>query len=86
MPGFLKSKWTWIGLALIVAYLVEGSNFADRGLGAIGRRAAAYSLGDALWATIFCMALLGSIALLLISAVERSLLGWHASQRSLIGP
>ncbi|MEY4230391.1 MAG: hypothetical protein RLZZ362_1240, partial [Actinomycetota bacterium] len=34
----------------------------------------------------FCMALLGSVALLLIGAIERSLLGWHASQRSVAGP
>ena len=83
MPSLLTAARYNTGLALIVAYLVEGSNFADRGLGAIGRRAAAYSLGDALWATIFCMALLGSIALLLIGLIERSLLSWHASQRSL---
>lgn len=86
MPSLLTAARYNTGLALIVAYLVEGSNFADRGLGAIGRRAAAYSLGDALWATIFCMALLGSVGLLLISTLERSLLGWHASQRSVGGP
>ncbi|MEX0846888.1 MAG: ABC transporter permease subunit [Ilumatobacteraceae bacterium] len=86
MPSLLTAARYNTGLALIVAYLVEGSNFADRGLGAIGRRAAAYSLGDALWATIFCMALLGSIGLLAIGAIERSVLAWHASQRSVTLP
>ncbi|MFZ4810387.1 MAG: ABC transporter permease [Ilumatobacteraceae bacterium] len=81
LPALFTAARYDLGLALIVAYLVEGSNYADRGLGAIGRRAAAYAQADALWATIFCMALLGSIGLLLIGALERWLLAWHASQR-----
>jgi NitT/TauT family transport system permease protein len=81
---FIAARYN-VGLALIAAYLVEGSNFADEGLGAIGRRAAANNLGDPLWATIFCMALLGSAALLLIGALERSLMHWHASQRQMGG-
>lgn len=81
VPALLTAARYNTGLALIVAYLVEGSNFADEGLGAIGRRAAANNVGEALWATIFCMALLGSAALLAIGALERSLLHWHASQR-----
>lgn len=82
MPSLFVTARYNVGLALIVAYLVEGSNFEDRGLGAIGKRAASQNVGDALWATIFCMALLGSIGLLLIAAVERWALHWHASQRS----
>lgn len=81
LPAILTAARYNTGLALIVAYLVEGSNFADEGLGAIGRRAAANNVGDALWATIFCMALLGSVALLVIVLLERWLLHWHASQR-----
>jgi NitT/TauT family transport system permease protein len=81
LPALLTAARYNTGLALIVAYLVEGSNFADEGLGAIGRRAAANNVGDALWATIFCMALLGSGALLAIGLLERWLLHWHASQR-----
>ena len=73
-----------IGLALIVAYLVEGSNFADEGLGAIGRRAAANNAADPLWATIFCTALLGTLGLLGIAALERVALRWHVSQRRLL--
>lgn len=81
LPALLTAARYNTGLALIVAYLVEGSNFADDGLGAIGRRAAANNVGDALWATIFCMAVLGSLALVAISLLERWLLHWHASQR-----
>ncbi len=83
LPALLVAARYNTGLALVVAYLVEGSNYDDRGLGAIGRRAAAFNLGDALWATIFSMALLGSIGLLLINGAERWLLRWHASQRAL---
>lgn len=81
LPSILTTARYNIGLALIAAYLVEGSNFASEGLGSIGRAAAAFNDGDPLWATIFCMALLGSVGLLVVNAVERWLLHWHASQR-----
>lgn len=83
MPSVLTTARYNVGLALIAAYLVEGSNFANEGLGSIGRAAAAFNQGDPLWATIFCMALLGSIGLLVVAAIERWMLHWHASQRSL---
>ena len=79
---FITARYN-VGLALIAAYLVEGRNFADDGLGAIGRRAESGNLADPLWATIFCMALIGSVVLVLISALERIVLHWHASQRHL---
>lgn len=88
LPSALPTVFTAarysVGLALIVAYLVEGSNFADEGLGAIGRRAAANNAADPLWATILCMAALGTLGLLSIAAVERAVLHWHASQRRLL--
>jgi NitT/TauT family transport system permease protein len=71
-----------VGLALIASYLVEGGNFANEGLGAIGKRAAALNEGDALWAAIFAMALLGTISLVLLSLLQRVAMGWHVSQRS----
>lgn len=83
MPSVLTTARYNVGLALIAAYLVEGSNFANAGLGSIGRAAAAFNQGDPLWATIFCMALLGSLALAAITAIERFALHWHASQRTL---
>ena len=84
MPSLFTAARYSIGLALIVAYLVEGSNFADEGLGAIGRRAAANNAADPLWATIFCTALLGTLGLLGIAALERVALRWHVSQRRLL--
>lgn len=82
MPVLFTTARYNTGLALIAAYLVEGSNFADEGLGAIGRRAGASNVGDALWATVFCMVVLGTGALALIGVLERWLLHWHASQRT----
>ena len=82
MPALFTTARYNTGLALIAAYLVEGSNFADEGLGAIGRRAAASNVGDALWATVFCMVVLGTAALAVIGVLERWLLHWHASQRA----
>ena len=37
--------------------------------------------GDLVWATVFCMAALGTIGLIAISLLERVVLRWHASQR-----
>jgi NitT/TauT family transport system permease protein len=71
-----------IGLALIAAYLVEGGNFANQGLGAIGKRAGAQNEGDPLWAAIFSMAILGSLGLVLLNVLQQATMGWHASQRS----
>ena len=86
LPSALPSLFTAarynVGLALIAAYLVEGGNFANAGLGAIGRRAAALNEGDTLWAAIFAMALLGTVLLTLISLLQRVVLHWHVSQRS----
>jgi NitT/TauT family transport system permease protein len=89
LPSSLPSLFTTarfnVGLALIATYLVEGQNLADEGLGAIGTRAASQSISDARWATVFCMALIGTIWLILIGALERVVLRWHASQRMLRG-
>jgi NitT/TauT family transport system permease protein len=70
-----------VGLALIAAYLVEGGNLSNRGLGAIGRRAASLNDADNLWATVFTMVVLGSIALMLLALLQRYVLRWHVSQR-----
>jgi NitT/TauT family transport system permease protein len=82
MPSLFVAARYNVGLALIAAYLVEGSNFDNRGLGSIGKTSAALNESDPLWATIFCMAMLGTIALLAIGLLERIVMHWHASQRS----
>ena len=86
LPSAIPSLFTTarynIGLALIASYLVEGGNFANEGLGAIGKRAAALNQADAVWGAVFSMAILGTIALLLLSLLQRLMMGWHVSQRS----
>lgn len=72
-----------LGLALAIAYYVEGANVANEGIGAIGRKAAASFKGaDRLWAAVFSVAIIGVSALLLLSLLERTVLHWHAAQRS----
>lgn len=85
LPSSLPSVFTAarynLGLALVAAYLVEGGNFANEGLGAIGKRAVALQEADALWGTVFCTALLGTAGLVALGLLRRWLLGWHVSQR-----
>ncbi|MEO5723280.1 MAG: ABC transporter permease subunit [Ilumatobacteraceae bacterium] len=81
-PALFTAARYNLGLALIAAYLVEGANLTNRGLGAIGKRAAALSVGDALWATVFCMTLLGTATLVVMSMLQRIVLHWHPSQQS----
>ena len=69
---------TEAGLALVVAYLAEGGT---GGLGQIGARAIAGNQGDRLWAAILSMAILGTVGLVLLSVLQRAVMGWHVSQR-----
>jgi NitT/TauT family transport system permease protein len=78
---FTTARFNW-GLALAAAYYVEGANLSNQGLGALGRKAAFYNDGDALWAAVFAMAILGLGGLLLLSLLERVVLRWHVSQRN----
>jgi ABC-type nitrate/sulfonate/bicarbonate transport system permease component len=78
---FTTARFNW-GLALAASYYVDGANFSNRGLGAIGKTAAAHNEGDALWAAVFAMAILGIAGLLLMSLLERVALRWHVSQRA----
>lgn len=82
MPSLFTAARYNIGLALIAAYLAEGTN----GLGPLGKKASAFSSNvsqyDLLWSTIFCMALLGTLSLLVIAGLQRALMRWHVSQRA----
>lgn len=77
---FTAARWN-VGLSLVIAYLVEGYALVTRGLGAEGKRAAAYNLADRVWAVVFCMAALGVVGMLSIAAVRSRVLHWHASER-----
>lgn len=74
-----------VGLALAIAYYVEGANFANEGIGALGRKAAVSSdprAADRLWAAVFSIAAVGIAALAALSLLERTMLHWHAAQRT----
>jgi len=82
LPSLVTAARINVALSLVVAYLLEGANLRDDGLGAIGKRAVNFD-ADALWAAVLCMALLGVAGLVLVGAFERFALHWHASQRTL---
>ncbi|NNE13191.1 MAG: ABC transporter permease subunit [Ilumatobacter sp.] len=81
LPSIFTTTRLAIGLGLAAAYFSEGAALATDGLGAAGKRAAAFNNGEVLWATIIATALLGLAGLLLVSIAERILLRWHVSQR-----
>jgi NitT/TauT family transport system permease protein len=81
-PSIFTTARFAMGLGLAAAYFSEGLAFVTEGLGYIGQRAAAFNNAEALWATIVSSALLGIVALFVISVLERLVLRWHVSQRS----
>jgi NitT/TauT family transport system permease protein len=83
MPSLFTAARYNVGLALIAAYLAEGGNYANEGLGWIGASASsAKAKADVLWGAVFSMALLGSVALVSVSIAQRLFMRWHVSQRS----
>ena len=88
LPAALPSIFTTarfaVALALAAAYFSESSSLGLTGLGVIGKRAALDQTSGAeiLWTTIFCTAALGIFGLVAVTALERSLLRWHVSQRT----
>ena len=86
MPSLFTAARYNIGLSLIAAYLVEGGNYANEGLGAIGKKALGFASSleapNALWSAILCMALLGTVSLLVIALLQKALMRWHVSQRA----
>lgn len=81
LPSIFTTTRLAVGFGLAAAYFSEGAALATDGLGAAGKRAAAFNNGEVLWATIVATALLGLVGLLLVSVAERLLLRWHVSQR-----
>ena len=78
---FTAARWN-VGLSLVIAYLVEGYALVSDGLGAWGKRFAAYNNANGVWAVVFCMALLGVIGMLGLAAARSRILHWHASERA----
>lgn len=82
LPSLFAAARIDVGLALAAAYYVEGANFANDGIGAIGRRAASQPSGaDTVWAAVLAMAILGVGGLAIVSLLQRTLLHWHHGTR-----
>jgi NitT/TauT family transport system permease protein len=86
LPTLFATSKFGVGLALAAAYFGEGGSLRASGLGYLGRSAANFSAGTALWATIATTALLGVTILTLLTITERIVLKWHPSQRSPLTP
>jgi NitT/TauT family transport system permease protein len=90
LPSALPALFTALrfaaGLGLATAYFSEGGSSArpGSGLGEAGKRVTinATTGYPILWGSIVCAALLGVAFLVAVTSLERRVLGWHASQRT----
>ena len=82
LPHLFSAARIAVGLALIGAVLGEFFAGVRHGLGYAVKIAQSRSLTLQLWGAIFVLALIGALAIALISGLERLALRWHASQRT----
>jgi NitT/TauT family transport system permease protein len=81
LPNIFSAARIAVGLALIGAVLGEFFSGVGHGLGYQVRVAQQHVLPLQLWGSVFVLALLGSLATVLITTIERFALHWHSSQR-----
>jgi NitT/TauT family transport system permease protein len=81
LPNVFVAARVAVGLALLGAVLGEFFAGVSSGLGYAVKVAQNRNLPLQLWASVYVLAALGAAAIILISAVERLVLHWHASQR-----
>ncbi len=81
LPFLFSAARIAVGLALIGSVLTEYFAGTRRGLGYAVNIAQNRNLPMQLWGSVFVLAFLGSLAVLLITTIERFVLHWHASQR-----
>jgi NitT/TauT family transport system permease protein len=80
LPYLFSAARIAVGLALIGAVLTEFFAGVSSGLGWAIKVAQSRNLTLQLWGSIFVLAFLGAAATILIGALERIVLRWHASQ------
>ncbi len=80
LPFLFSAARIAVGLALIGAVLTEFFAGVSSGLGWAIKVAQSRNLALQLWGSIFVLAFLGAAATILIGALERVVLRWHASQ------
>ena len=81
LPFLFAAARISVGLALIGAVLGEFFGGVSKGLGYSVKTAQNRNLPLQLWGSVFVLAFIGSMAIILIGALERVLLRWHSSQR-----
>jgi len=82
LPYLFSATRTCVGLSLIGAVLAEWYALVDQGLGRRIQEAIDFNQTRQLWASIYAVALLGGLAILVLNVVERRVLHWHASTRT----
>jgi NitT/TauT family transport system permease protein len=82
LPNLFAGARIAVGMALMGAVLGEFFAGAKSGLGFAIKLAQSRSLTLQLWGSVFVLAFLGSLAISLLTFVERFVLHWHASQRN----
>jgi NitT/TauT family transport system permease protein len=80
LPYLFSAARIAVGLALIGAVLTEFFAGVSSGLGWAIKVAQSRNLALQLWGSIFVLAFIGAAATILIGALERVVLRWHASQ------
>lgn len=79
LPYLFSAGRICIGLALVGAVVGEFFNSRE-GLGNAARVAQSRLLVEQLWGSVFVLAFMGVVAVLVLGAVERRVLRWHSSQ------
>ncbi len=79
LPYLFSAARICVALALVGAVVAEFFNSKD-GLGNTARVAQSRLLIDQLWGSVFVLAFIGVVFVLLVTAAERRVLRWHSSQ------
>jgi len=79
LPYLFSAARICVGLALVGAVVGEFFN-SKEGLGNTARVAQSRVLIDQLWGSVFVLAFIGVVLVLLVIAVEKRVLRWHSSQ------
>lgn len=83
LPALFSAGRICVGLALVGAVVGELYGGSTAGLGYQARIAQSRSLVDQLWGSVLSLALVGIVLTLAVMALERRLLRWHTSQRTI---
>ncbi len=82
LPYLFAATRTCVGLSLIGAVLAEWYALVDEGLGRRIQEAIDFNQSRQLWASIYAVAFLGGAAIVLLNVLERRVLHWHGSART----